>query len=169
MLVIAIPSLAGVAILTCTYIMTICVRPNTLGPVDWYTAAWLQGLLAAVLALGASPLLNELGRGLTFVASLPAANLTLPSISFGDEPCGEQVSTVNSTLSSILSSALCLAHHARVGTVDVQLDASDISVQYEWWHLSAALAAGSSLFFFSHMLLSFLLLGICCSSPALWR
>ena len=141
---VGVPSLCGAMLLTLTYAATVCVQPNSLGPIDWYTAAWLQGLLAGLLLLCASPLTNELaalGPLPVLTGSLPAFNLTLPVPAFV----------------------------ADSGLVVLELGGADVSVEYSWWLLGALYASVSTLVFALHIFLSTVLLGWCCDTPALWR
>ena len=73
------PLLLGACLLMVAYTMTVLLQPNTLGPIDWFTAAFIMALLASLCMLGGSPLLDQLAA----VAGLGgqwhlAVNVTLP-------------------------------------------------------------------------------------------
>ena len=168
-LAIGVPALAGVLVLVCTWVLTVIVRPNTLGPIDWYTAAWLQGLAAAVLALLASPLVNELAAAystsdLRVHIDIPALNLTLPTAAI-DTGC----IAANLSSADVLPTIGCLVRHVRLSSTEVQLRSSTVVIEYAWWFLGALLAVSSSAVFASHLLFSTVVLGFFFGSPALWR
>lgn len=129
----------------CVWVATICVRPNTLGPIDWYTAAWLIGMLGALLTVLASPLTNELAAALgiaTITVPVPSMELKFPNFT---------VATWN------------------MDAPTVHLGGSSMVIPYTWWLPAASLMAASTLAFASHYALSLGLLGLCSASPALWR
>ena len=163
-LAVGVPSLLGAVTLTFTYLATICVRPNTLGPIDWYTAAWLQGLVASVLALIGSPLTNELAAAYqaepVWRVSVPTVELDLPIPHFEPECLRRSWPAI----------APCLFEHMHASTERVLLGGAEVSIEYGWWLLGALLALVSTAVFVGHLALSTLLLGaFCCNNPALWR
>ena len=84
-IILGLPPLAGVAFLFFTYLWTVCVQPNALGPFDWYTFAWLQGLVAALLGLLASPLVGSIVEFAAGDANLPLhINASIPHLAISD-------------------------------------------------------------------------------------
>ena len=85
LLVLCLPTTIACAALLLTYVATICLRPNSLGPLDWYSAALLQAQVAAILALFASPLLGQIAEawfGITDETSLFHVFLGMPLVKF---------------------------------------------------------------------------------------
>ena len=63
-LLFCLPTLMAALTLSATYIATIILQPNTLGPISWYLIAFLQGVVASVLLLLASPLVDQFAHAL---------------------------------------------------------------------------------------------------------
>lgn len=171
------PPLIGAIGLLGTYTATLIIRPNSLGPIDWYTAAWLQGVAASLLALLASPLVAQL---LAAVGKLDEVSwsmhvdvpMVLPHLSNasdcwsgGDKGNGNGGGAGEGGLLYPLHLS-CLASHLSLPVIQLPLD---VQVQYSWWLLGASIFAATTAVFALHLLVSVVLLGCCGATPAMWR
>ena len=166
------PPLAGAIALTGTYVATLIIRPNSLGPIDWYTAAWLQGVAASILALLASPLISQI---LAAFGDLDEASwrmhmtvpMALPQITnasdcwsgTGDGGNGNGQGDGGEGLS-------CLASRLSLRSFELPLD---LNFDYSWWLPGGATFAFTTGVFVLHLLYSVVLLGCCGATPAMWR
>ena len=173
-LMICIPILVAAVVLMGSYIATLILQPNTLGPMPWYLTAFLQGALASLLLLLSSPLVGQVAHALQLDGDpwRMAFNVTLPvPVANGSSsdvqhyfhvPCVVNASAATSPLAW----SACLA--ARVQWTSYPIDL-DVSAAYVWWLPAAVLFGLSTTVFILHLLFSLVLFGCLGATPAMWR
>lgn len=136
------PFALGCVALLVSYMLTVCFRPNSMGPIDWYTAALLQAVLASLAALVAAPLQPQLAAwfGISVDALEWHIELVLPHLSLGDP-------------------------FPRLPT-DWRFETT---IRYAWWLPSAVILLGGIALFVLQYALSLTLFACCGSTPAMWR